>query len=592
MIRPADASPAISDLVASTLTASGSTEVDQVTIQFPASVLQPHSAAPVRIATLWTGEVLPLIWTQSDTGASPTGIRPPENTGRYSFCSENGIHAETVFPAALASVRQPSGTTDICPTDHSVRPRSTWHPFVSGNDAPVRITETEATHTSWQRKAIDVAPPLENGLVVVTGRWPTGSVHARTDAQPESSDERLPALRFIFQVGQQTESLELRGHHNIRAVRFPNGREVKATMQTDRLLVTVRVDRQLTLSCNGIVVGQLPRLNRQLVRIEAEGHFQQSRDSKKPSNQTFSLDQPLVRRVITTTRQPTVSRGELLKSVRRVTDQDRVILNNGDELFGAVSTVGQTIRLTSRPEDPRRHRIDRSLVNAVCFGRPVPSPASPVDGTFSLIHLIPDASCTLTGIEESFWMRAAVTGVTDEGLQTAHPLLGSVTIRWPVLRRITPLFQGTYRLLDSGPYHLGNGYRKSFRRVEPDGTQLRFNVRFQSESLRRPVFLSADVAELIPSGPGTLQATPFVDEVRAGGLATQVFVNDQLIGTLNSLITTRSPSTNPERVRLRIPPGQLRPGSNSIEIRQTAARDNPDSFDDFETGAIAIEIER
>lgn len=363
-------------------------------------------------------------------------------------------------------------------------------------------------------------------------------------------------------------------------------------MQTDRLLVTVRVDRQLTLSCNGIVVGQLPRLNRQLVRIEAEGHFQQSRDSKKPSNQTFSLDQPLVRRVITTTRQPTVSRGELLKSVRRVTDQDRVILNNGDELFGAVSTVGQTIRLTSRPEDPRRHRIDRSLVNAVCFGRPVPSPASPVDGTFSLIHLIPDASCTLTGIEESFWIRAAVTGVTDEGLQTAHPLLGSVTIRWPVLRRITPLFQGTYRLLDSGPYHLGNGYRKSFRRVEPDGTQLRFNVRFQSESLRRPVFLSADVAELIPSGPGTLQATPFVDEVRAGGLATQVFVNDQLIGTLNSLITTRSPSTNPERVRLRIPPGQLRPGSNSIEIRQTAARDNPDSFDDFETGAIAIEIER
>lgn len=532
------------------------------------------------------------MWTLSDTSKTSTGKTTPRSSGPYSLYSDTGLQTEPVHRAALASVRQPSGSTDICPANHSVRPQNTWHHSVSGNDDPTRVSGAEVTHTSWMPKTVDVTPHLESGLVVVSGHWPAEAVHPRTNGEPESSGKKLPALRFIIQVDQQTERLELRGHNDLRIVRLPDGREVKTTVQTARLLVTLRFDRQLTLSCNGVVVAQLPRLNGQLVRIEAEGDFLRSPDSKKPSGAQFLLDQPLIRRVKSVTEHPTMTQQELLNTVRRVTDQDRVILNNGDEVFGVVTAVDRTIDLVNSPDKTRSHRIDRSIVSAVCFGRPVPWNVPPVNGTFALVHLVPDASCTLAGVEEPFWMRTAVVGVTDAGLQTTHPLLGSVNIRWQMLRQITPLFQGTYRLIDPGPHHPGNGYRESFRRVEPDGTKLTFNVRFTTEHLRRRVFLSADVAELIPSGPGTLKATPFLDEVRAGGLATQVFLNDEPVGSLNSLITTRSPSTDPERVRLRLSPALLTSGDNRIEIRQTPARDNPDSFDDFELRAIAIEIER
>jgi hypothetical protein len=106
-----------------------------------------------------------------------------------------------------------------------------------------------------------------------------------------------------------------------------------------------------------------------------------------------------------------------------------------------------------------------------------------------------------------------------------------------------------------------------------------------------PTCLSADIAELIPSGAGTLKATPFLDEARAGFLVTQVFLNEELAGTLNVLIGVRSPASDPERVRLRLPSHLLKAGENSIQIRQTAAKNDAKSFDDCELRAIAIEIE-
>ena len=130
-----------------------------------------------------------------------------------------------------------------------------------------------------------------------------------------------------------------------------------------------------------------------------------------------------------------------------------------------------------------------------------------------------------------------------------------------------------------------------FSQIEPDGTELSFTVSISKDQLPQKIFLSADIAELIPSGPGTLKATPFLNEVRAGFLATQILVNGEAVGTLNELITVRAPATDPQRVRIRLPATWLKAGQNSIRIRQTSARDETTSFDDCELRAIAIEIE-
>jgi len=97
---------------------------------------------------------------------------------------------------------------------------------------------------------------------------------------------------------------------------------------------------------------------------------------------------------------------------------------------------------------------------------------------------------------------------------------------------------------------------------------------------------------LIPSGPGTLQATPFLDEVRAGFLTTQVFLNGERVGTLNELISVRSPASAPERVRFQLPARLLKAGGNTIRLQQSSAKDDADSFDDCEIRALAIEVER
>ena len=555
------------------------------TLDFHARPFHLRSSSPVRIVTLWTGEVIPASWSHP--------VRPSVAASRFTAQLYSGHpFAESehsridVRVSDIATIRQPVGSCDVCPADSRVRPAGAWQQ-VETDDSVVPDYVDAGTGVFWKRQTIQV-PVLNDEvadhrcLVVVSGRWPAG-VPAGKDLSPSDQIRSGGTLSFVFvDHGGLRRRIEVSGRARRRRALLSNGRVKLVDVATQRLQIQLLVDRGLTLSSNGVVLAKLQDSIGRLDSIEVEGPFVPSIIDEPAGTDALSIQEPLVRRTC---------RNDNAEVACKVTNIGRVILNSGDEIYGAIDEVAGAVRMSASDKGGRRLSIDRKDVSAVSFACQKIATWQPVVGEFAHIDLVPDASCSFGGIEEPFWIRSAIQIATEDGLVTRHPLLGKFTIRWEMIRRITPLFTGSFQLLDPGPRHLGNGFRESFSRVEPDGTELSLSFELNDEQLAMPTFLSANIAELIPSGDSTLKVTPFLDEVRSGFLATQVMVNGELVGTLNQLINLRSPATDPERVRMPLPTRLLKAGQNSIQIRQTSAKDDLTSFDDCELGAIAIEIE-
>ena len=434
-------------------------------------------------------------------------------------------------------------------------------------------------------------PPLRNGLVLLSGQWPIPE-DWRSVPDPQQDLPNGGKLKFVFQDADgKRRTIEVQGFGKLRRTLRPDGRVKTSTVASSKLHIRIQIGRGLTLSCGDVLFVSLPESPGMLVSIEAEGPFARTQIEERESWRGLEVREPLVRRLDNSVQNSVPKMKALLNSVRRVAGQDRLILSSGDEIHGVVREVSTAVEIGEAEGGSGVRRISRDQVSAVCFTRPDSRRFRSVTGVYARIDLVPDDSCSLGGVEERFWIRTAMTAVVKEGLHTQHPLLGMTTVHWPMIRRITPLFAGSYQLLDPGPRHLGNGFRESFNRVEPDGTELSLSFELDKQQLAMPTFLSADIAELIPSGVGTLKATPFLDEVRNGFLATQVLVNGEVVGPLNRLINLRSSVADPERVRMPLPARLLKAGENLIQIRQTSAKDDPTSFDDCELRAIAIEIE-
>ena len=583
------------------------------TLEFDARPYQLQSSLPVRIVALWTGEVLPASCSLSER-QSGTSSRFAAKLFGDSKLSEVGLRV-----SGVETIRQPVGTRDDCPADFRVRPAGVWQEVEGGNgeggngengngengdgengdgeNGSVVVPDyvDVLTRKFWKRRAIQLpglgdASAYDGCLVVLSGQWPAGVPGVRS-LSPGDEIRSGGSLKFIF-VDERgvRRRIEVSGRGGMRRIVFPVDRVKSATVGTQRLQIRLHMDRELTLSSNGVILAKVQRPIGKLVAIEVEGPLVPPIDDEPGRPHALFVHEPFVRRTNRESNHSSSIRKGIENSVRKTADSDRVLLNSGDEIYGLISEAAAGVSVLPRSKG-HRLLIDRKDIAAVCFRRPKPAARMPVTGEFARIDLVPDASCSLGGAEESFWIRSAIRQANDDGLVMQHPLLGDVTVRWEMIRRITPLFAGSYRLLDPGPRHLGNGYRESFSRIQPDGTELSFNFKVAAEELAQPAFLSADIAELIPSAPDTLKATPFLDEVRAGFLATQVFVNGELVGTMNKLISIRSPATDPERVRLRLPARLLKAGENKIEIRQTSTKDDATSFDDFEIRAIAIEVE-
>lgn len=502
----------------------------------------------------------------------------------------------SLMRSSVAAIRQPIGCADVCPADPRLRSTSVWQPD-KGHTRVVPNYAHGVVKPFWKRRGLQIPrlpdkDPVKEYLVQLSGRWPTSGVAEMRKSSPEDFIRSGGTLTLVFVSRSGQRSLiEVSGRAGKRRIDLPNGRTKVVAVGTSQLQIRLRAGRELTLSSHDVVLAKLRPTLGQLAAIEVEGPFLPPLEDHTEGAYSLLLDEPLVRLVDRDAGGSSNIGKQILGSVRHAMDSDRVVLNSGDQVNGVVSEAAQAIRIVVSEEDGRSILIDRKNVAAVCFKQPESSEFKPVAGKFAQIDLVSDASCAIGGLEERFWIRSAIRQATDDGLVTHHPLLGDVAVGWKMIQRITPLFEGSYQLIDAGPRHFGNGYRESFSCVEPHGTELALKFQLKQEQLALPTFISADIVELIPSRIGTLKATPFLYEVRSGFLATQVFLNGDLVGTLNDLITIQSPTTEPERVRMPLPARLMKIGKNTIHIRQTSAKHDVASFDDFEIRAIAVEIE-
>jgi len=270
-------------------------------------------------------------------------------------------------------------------------------------------------------------------------------------------------------------------------------------------------------------------------------------------------------------------------------ESDSIRFNSRDEVFGhLVGLTGSSVLIEAFGE---WQPFPWSRISGLAWKQPlkaVQQSSRPETGIVSIIEMQPfddRPQC-----EPEHWS-VTVVRVDSEHLIAQHSLVGELVIEWSQIRRITPLFLGRTMLVDGRRFHLGNSIRTDFHRMIPDGTEWQVNLKLP-EIPRGQTFLALDVAELEAAAPNAPPGSPFLEDLRAGRLVTDVVVNEQPIGNLNSLLRFKATVQHPDRIRLPIPLGILKTSDNSIRLTQKPLKATGGEFDDCEVSNIRFEFDR
>ena len=266
---------------------------------------------------------------------------------------------------------------------------------------------------------------------------------------------------------------------------------------------------------------------------------------------------------------------------------DMVELDSGDRLFGTITRAdGHQVEIEGVFGTVERNWSD---VVRITLHHDQPPPFRPsISGCWARVVLRPPLE---SGEIEELALELAMQAVRDGHIVAGHAILGEMRLPLAGVRRIEPQFVGLRLPLSRDVHHLGDEVRAGFRQPTPTGPTLAGE--FVLESVPRgAAMIAVEVADLEPSGPDTPLGSPFLRELRSGHLATELFVNEQRVARLNDALRWRARPDDPQRIRIAIPGGVLRAGSNLWKIEQQPARDDPEEFDDAEVGPIAIEFER
>lgn len=264
---------------------------------------------------------------------------------------------------------------------------------------------------------------------------------------------------------------------------------------------------------------------------------------------------------------------------------DAVHRHAGDVLFGSLKAVTRDdIKLTLRKNDYSIPR--REVVALQCGEQQSPTSFDWISGAFCRIYLQPQQ----LGPEQCHLdiLTGAITAIDASGIEIAHPTNARLRLDWPLIRRIEPTGSTAARLIGIGTRHLGNSTRREFKHAAPDGIEWKMQI--AGPIPKGTLSLSITASDLIPAGPQTLRGTPFLQEVRAGLLATKVFVNGTEVGTLNEFTSTPNWIGEPTRIVMPLDRQHLRSDSNVIALKQTSARGDATTFDDCELSNVMLEV--
>jgi hypothetical protein len=306
----------------------------------------------------------------------------------------------------------------------------------------------------------------------------------------------------------------------------------------------------------------------------------QFRTAGPPSKNVLWIDELQVQKLATM---------DLDRSPVTAINRDVLRTEAGDELFGKIT--GMTEKSVTFEIVGQTRSIPRNQLTALNWNQPT-----------SVVHqsIVPKTGVVARLFMQSFVdrpecnpeeMTVTIRSVDSTHLAVQHPLIGDMTIRWSDVSRIEPLFFGQSLLIDARNFHLGNSIRTDLQRQWPDGTSLRGEFHLINIP-NGQAYLSLAVAEIEASGTEAPRGSPYLAELRAGNLITEVSVNDHKLCSLNQLIRFKPLSGSPERVRIPIPPAILKLGHNTFQLRQKPLKPEGQDFDDGEIGNIRIDFEQ
>jgi len=266
--------------------------------------------------------------------------------------------------------------------------------------------------------------------------------------------------------------------------------------------------------------------------------------------------------------------------------QTAVELVSGDVLFGDVISIDAAHLQLSGPRGPMEvlwtewSALRRGIeVGKSCESRVVRG---------SVRHVQTAAPPWPHGLPAESWT-AVLENRSGPSAEWNHPLLGPLVLTQDEVVRAAP-GPAAFAWLLPGPVHLGDERRPGFSDVAPHGPMVSGTFSLDAVPGGR-VFVTLDAVEMEPSGPDVPPGQPFLQQLRGGALRTELFVNGELVGDWNRLLSHRPPASHPERLRMLVPTKLLRIGTNQWELRQRPLAPNDHRFDDCELGRVALEVE-
>jgi hypothetical protein len=250
-------------------------------------------------------------------------------------------------------------------------------------------------------------------------------------------------------------------------------------------------------------------------------------------------------------------------------DEARLVL--GDQLYGRIREADAE-RVAIVVED-RPVLLDWGDVAGLHFRRS-PAAGTPVEGALARVEWLAAPGAPPRELD---FAEGAVAALSDAAITLATPYAGTLTIPRDRLVQLRVLDHGWFQVIDPASHHLGDNISSNPPLLDPplpEGGLLdrSFDLR---EVAPAPAFLVLDVVQAV----GETAGTPYSNLVQKGELRTYVAINGRRVDYLNRFITTTNET--PERVRIPIPPGLLRPGRNTFRIEQTGTKNSPGELDDL-----------
>lgn len=255
--------------------------------------------------------------------------------------------------------------------------------------------------------------------------------------------------------------------------------------------------------------------------------------------------------------------------------QDEVRLPGGDQVFGTLRTADAAkIVLDS---DGREVLLGWAEAAGLYFRR-APALSAAVEGLLVRLEWRPGAGRDLDVAE------GALAAVSEAAVTLSTPFAGTLAIPRDRLRLLHVLGRGRRVVLDPSAHHLGDQIMPEFDPPQPEGGTL--EVPFTLDAVPPGAAALAFDVVGVEGEAGFLR---FATELRQGELRTNVLLNGRRVDYFNHHIASKNEA--PERIRLPIPAGLLRPGRNLLRIEQVGRLKDPEFLDDLGVLGIALESE-